>query len=46
MTTPQQTAAALKQGAAKGNILLLVNRHGTRQFVGLSVTPGVGSSSR
>jgi serine protease Do len=42
-TTPQQTAAALKQGAAKGNILLLLNRHGTSQFVGLSVTPGVGS---
>jgi serine protease Do len=42
-TTPQQTAAALKQGAAKGNVLLLLNRHGTSQFVGLSVTPGVGS---
>lgn len=40
---PQQTAAALKEAAAKGNILLLLNRHGTTQFVGLSVTPGVGS---
>jgi serine protease Do len=45
-TSPQQTAAALKQGAAKGNILLLMNRHGTTQFVGLSVTPGVGSGTQ
>ena len=44
-TTPQQATAALKQGAAKGNILLLLNRHGTSQFVGLSVTPGVGSGT-
>ena len=44
-TTPQQAAAALKQGAAKGNILLLLNRHGTSQFVGLPVTPGVGSGT-
>jgi serine protease Do len=42
-TSPQQAAAALKQGAATGNILLLLNRHGNSQFVGLSVTPGVGS---
>src|SRR5207253_7126708 len=40
--TPQQAAAELKQAAAKGTILLLLNRHGTSQFVGLSVTPGVG----
>jgi serine protease Do len=44
-TTPQQAAAVLKQGAAKGNILLLLNRHGTSQFVGLPVTPGVGSGT-
>ena len=42
--TPRQAAAALKEAAAKGNVLLLLNRHGTSQFVGLSVTPGVGSS--
>jgi len=44
-TAPHQTAAALKEGAAKGNILLLLNRHGTSQFVGLPVTPGVGSGT-
>jgi serine protease Do len=44
-TSPQQAAAALKQAAAKGNILLLLNRHGASQFVGMSVTPGVGSGS-
>jgi serine protease Do len=41
--TPQEAAAALKQAAASGNILLLLNRHGTTQFVGLSVS-GAGSS--
>jgi serine protease Do len=44
-TTPQQAAAALKEAAAKGNILLLLSRKGVSQFVGLSVTPGVGSGS-
>ena len=43
--SPQQAAATLKGGAAKGNILLLINRHGASQFVGLSVTPGVGSGT-
>jgi len=43
--TPQQAAAALKQAAAKGNILLLLNRHGSSQFVGLSMAPGAGSST-
>jgi serine protease Do len=43
--TPRQAAAALKQAAATGNILMLLNRHGTSQFVGLTVTPGVGSSA-
>ena len=43
-TTPAQAAGELKQAAAKGTILLLLNRKGTTQFVGLSVTPGVGSS--
>jgi serine protease Do len=43
--TPQEAAAALKKASAKGNILLLLNRHGTSQFVGLSVTPGLGSGN-
>ena len=41
-TTPQQAAAALKEAAAKGNVLLLLNRHGANQFVGM----GVGSGSQ
>jgi len=40
---PEQAAAELKKAAASGNIIWLLNRHGTTQFVGLSVTPGVGS---
>jgi serine protease Do len=43
--TPQQAADALKEAAAKGNVLLLINRRGTNQFVGLTVTPGLGSST-
>jgi serine protease Do len=42
--TPQQAAAELKQAAAAGDILLLLNRHGTSRFVALSVN-GVGSSA-
>ena len=42
-TAPQQTAAALKQAAPQGTILLLINRRGNSQFVGLSVS-GTGSS--
>jgi len=42
-STPLQAAKELKAAAAKGSILLLLNRHGQSQFVGLSVTPGVGS---
>jgi serine protease Do len=42
--TPQDAAAELKKAAATGNILLLLNRHGTSQFVGLSVNGGTGSS--
>jgi serine protease Do len=37
--TAQQAAEALQQAAGKGNILLLLNRHGSSQFVGLSVSP-------
>ncbi len=40
--TPAQAAKELKQAAAKGNVLLLLNRHGQSQFVGLSVSPGFG----
>jgi serine protease Do len=42
--TPQEAANELKQASANGNILLLLNRHGTTQFVGLSVSPSTGSS--
>jgi hypothetical protein len=37
VTTPAEAAAQLKDAAGQGNILLLVNRHGTNEFVGLSV---------
>src|SRR5207247_1709465 len=40
--TPQEASEQLKQAAANGNILLLLNRRGTTQFVGLSVSPGTG----
>jgi serine protease Do len=40
--TPQQAAAALKEASAKRNILLLLNRKGVSEFVGLSL--GHGSS--
>jgi len=43
--TPQQAADALKEASGKGNVLLLINRRGTSQFVGLTVTPGLGSST-
>jgi serine protease Do len=42
--TPQEASEQLKQAAAKGDVLLLLNRRGTTQFVGLSVSPGTGSS--
>jgi serine protease Do len=35
--TPRQAAAALKEASAKRNILLLVNRKGVSEFVGLSL---------
>jgi serine protease Do len=38
--TPQEAAERLTQAAAHGNILLLVNRNGTSQFVAMSVNPG------
>ena len=41
-STPQKAAETLKEAAANGNVLLLVNRRGTSQFVGLSVGSGSG----
>jgi serine protease Do len=38
--TPAKAAEQLKEAAAKGNVLLLVNRKGSSQFVGLSVSRG------
>jgi serine protease Do len=39
---PKQAAEELKKAAASGNILLLINRHGMSEFVGLSVqNPGM-----
>jgi serine protease Do len=47
VTTPEGAAAQLKQAAAQGNVLLLLNRHGISQFVGLSVeNNGTAGSSR
>ena len=42
VTTPQQAEARLKEAqAAKGqNLLLLINRHGTNQYLALSMTKG------
>jgi S1-C subfamily serine protease len=44
---PEEAAAQLKEAAAQGNVLLLLNRHGASQFVGLSVeNNGTAGSSR
>jgi len=46
-STPEGAAAQLKEAAEHGNVLLLLNRHGTSQFVGLSVeNNGTAGSSR
>jgi serine protease Do len=39
--SPEMAAAELKQAAKRGNVLLLLNRHGTNEFVGLSVSNGM-----
>ena len=45
--TPQEAAAELKEAAAHGDVLFLVNRHGASEFVGLSVeNNGIAGSSR
>jgi serine protease Do len=41
--TPQEAADLLKQAAASGNVLLLVNRHGTSEFLGISLAPRSGN---
>ena len=47
VTTAEGAAAQLKEAAEHGNVLLLLNRHGTSQFVGLSVeNNGTAGSSR
>jgi serine protease Do len=42
--SPAEAAAALKQAAASGNVLLLVNRNGVTEFLGMTIghgaTPG------
>ncbi|MBV9863271.1 MAG: DegQ family serine endoprotease [Alphaproteobacteria bacterium] len=37
VNSPQEAADRLKEAATHGNILLLLNRHGSSEFVGLSV---------
>jgi serine protease Do len=47
VATPESAAAQLKAAAVQGNVLLLLNRHGMSQFVGLSVeNNGTAGSSR
>jgi serine protease Do len=47
VTTPEDAATQLKEAAAQGNVLLLLNRHGMSEFVGLSVeNNGTAGSSR
>ncbi len=47
VTTPREATAQLKEAAAHGDVLLLLNRHGTSEFVGLSVeNNGMSGSSR
>ncbi|MGA7260210.1 MAG: DegQ family serine endoprotease [Stellaceae bacterium] len=47
VTAPENAAAQLKEAAALGNVLLLLNRHGRSEFVGLSIeNNGTAGSSR
>jgi len=43
--TPSKAAEQLKEASARGNVLLLVNRKGSSQFVGISVNRGSGTGS-
>jgi serine protease Do len=45
-TTPTQAAALLQKAASRGNILLLLNRHGADEFVGLSIENGGAPGGR
>ena len=46
-TTPEEAAAELKEAAVHGDVLLLLNRHGVSEFVGMSVeNQGLSGSSR
>jgi serine protease Do len=47
VTSPVEAAGQLKEAANQGNVLLLVNRHGTNEFFGLSIENNgtAGSSS-
>jgi serine protease Do len=42
VTTPQQAATALREAGKRANVLVLINRHGASEFVGLSVQNGAG----
>src|SRR5580700_1217284 len=44
-TTPEEAAAELKEAAAHGDVLLLLNRHGVSEFGGLSVENNATSGS-
>ena len=45
--TPEEAATELKEAAANGDVLLLVNRHGASEFVGMSVeNNGIAGNSR
>ena len=45
--TPEEAATELKEAAAHGDVLLLLNRHGASEFVGMSVeNNGIAGSSR
>jgi hypothetical protein len=47
VTTPEEAAKEPKEAAANGDVLLLLNRHGVSEFVGLSVEKnGMAGSSR
>jgi serine protease Do len=46
-TNPEEAATELKEAAAQGDVLLLLDRHGVNEFVGLSVeNNGIAGSSR
>ena len=39
VASPQEATAALKQAAASGNVLLLLNRNGVTEFLGMTMRP-------